>query len=175
DGACRDVDEARDLGFPVYARSATPRTARGRIVEQSFNTPVRFGGVTVEPGDLVLADWTGAVFLPSARAEEGVTLAAQLAAREVAGRALARRMAGLVLKSHYTCTSDRATLVNKLYPGIQAFGAIALNNSVGGLNPLAVDIAGRLGCKVVWFPTVDSANELENVAGQRDESKLPYW
>jgi len=58
---------------------------------------------------------------------------------------------------------------------VRAFGAIALNNSVGGLNPLAVDIAGRLGNKVVWLPSVDSANELENVAGQKDESKLPYW
>ncbi|MHB8574820.1 MAG: DUF6282 family protein [Dehalococcoidia bacterium] len=94
---------------------------------------------------------------------------------DLAKRALDAGMAGFVLKSHYICTADRATLLNKLHPGIQAFGAIALNNSVGGLNPLAVDIAGRLGNKVVWFPTVDSANELENVAGQKDESKLPYW
>src|SRR5207244_1203642 len=57
----------------------------------------------------------------------------------------------------------------------QAFGAIALNNSVGGLNPLALDIAARLGAKVVWLPSVDNANELENIAGQKDESKLPYW
>ena len=55
------------------------------------------------------------------------------------------------------------------------FGAIALNNSVGGLNPLGLDIAGRLGTKVVFLPSVDNANELENVQGQRDESKLPYW
>ena len=41
------------------------------------------------------------------------------------------------------------------------FGAIALNNSVGGLNPLALDIAGRLGTKVVFLPSVDNANELE--------------
>jgi hypothetical protein len=82
---------------------------------------------------------------------------------------------GFVLKSHYICTADRATLLNKLYPNIQAFGAITLNNSVGGLNPLALDIAGRLGNKVVWLPTVDSNNELQNVAGQMDESKLPYW
>jgi hypothetical protein len=60
-------------------------------------------------------------------------------------------------------------------PEIQAFGAIALNNSVGGLNPLALDIAGRLGARVVWLPSVDNANELENIAGQKDESKLPYW
>ena len=94
---------------------------------------------------------------------------------ELAERFKARRMAGFVLKSHYICTADRATLVNLIHPEIQAFGAIALNNSVGGLNPLALDIAGRLGTKVCWLPSVDNANELENVQGQRDESKLPYW
>lgn len=94
---------------------------------------------------------------------------------ELAQRAQERGMAGFVLKSHYICTADRATLVRKAFPGIQAFGGLALNNAVGGLNPIAVDIAGRLGNKVVWLPTVDSANELESVAGQRDESKMPYW
>src|SRR5438270_981384 len=94
---------------------------------------------------------------------------------ELAHRFKARRMGGFVLKSHYICTADRATLVNAVVPEVQAFGAIALNNSVGGLNPLGLDIAGRLGNKVVFLPSVDNANELENVAGQRDESKLPYW
>jgi hypothetical protein len=94
---------------------------------------------------------------------------------ELARRFKARRMAGFVLKSHYICTADRATLVNEIVPEVQAFGAIAMNNSVGGLNPLALDIAGRLGTKVCWLPSVDNANELEAIAGQRDESKLPYW
>jgi hypothetical protein len=94
---------------------------------------------------------------------------------ELAHRFKARRMAGFVLKSHYICTADRATLVNQIVPEVQAFGAIALNNSVGGLNPLALDIAGRLGTRVCWLPSVDNANELEAIAGQRDESKLPYW
>lgn len=93
----------------------------------------------------------------------------------LAERALAAGMAGFVLKSHYVCTADRATLIRELYPDVKAYGGIVLNNAVGGLNPIAVDIAGRLGAKVVWLPTVDSANELENVAGQKDESKLPYW
>src|ERR671926_723177 len=94
---------------------------------------------------------------------------------ELARRFKARRMAGFVLKSHYICTADRATLVNQVVPEVTAYGAITMNNSVGGLNPLALDIAGRLGTKVCWLPSVDNANELENVAGQRDESKLPYW
>jgi hypothetical protein len=94
---------------------------------------------------------------------------------ELAHRFAARRMAGFVLKSHYICTADRATLVSKVVPEVQVFGAIALNNSVGGLNALGLDIAGRLGNKVVFLPSVDNANELENIQGQRDESKLPYW
>src|SRR5438477_5524868 len=94
---------------------------------------------------------------------------------ELAQRCKARRMAGLVLMWHSICTADRATLVNQIVPEVQAFGAITLNNSVGGLNPLALDIAGRLGAKVCWLPSVDNANELEAIAGQRDESKLPAW
>ena len=90
-------------------------------------------------------------------------------------RAVDAGMSGFVLKSHYICTADRATLLRQLFPGVRVFGGIVLNNSVGGLNPIAVDIAGRLGNKVVWLPTVDSANELANVSGQMDESKLPYW
>ncbi len=84
-------------------------------------------------------------------------------------------MAGGVLKSHYTGTAERAMLVRQAYPDVQLFGMLVLNNSVGGLNPIAVDIAGRLGARVISLPTLNAANELENVAGQRDESKLPYW
>jgi hypothetical protein len=94
---------------------------------------------------------------------------------ELAERFKQRQMGGFVLKSHYICTADRATLVRQVVPEVQVFGAIALNNSVGGLNPLALDIAGRLGTRVCFLPSVDNANELENVQGQRDESKLPYW
>lgn len=93
----------------------------------------------------------------------------------LAERARESGMAGFVLKSHYVCTADRASLVRQVYPDVKAYGGIVLNNAVGGLNPIAVDIAGRLGARVVWLPTVDSANELENVEGQKDESKLPYW
>jgi 4-hydroxy-4-methyl-2-oxoglutarate aldolase len=84
DGACRDVDEARDLGFPVYARCGVPVTARGRIVEEAFQTAIEVCGVAVAPGDLVIADWTGVVFVPAARAEEVLKAAEDIAAREAA-------------------------------------------------------------------------------------------
>jgi regulator of RNase E activity RraA len=84
DGTCRDVDDSRDAGFPVYARDATPMTARGRIVEASTGEPVRIGDLHVAPGDYVIADWSGAVFLPADRAEEIITIAESLMAREAA-------------------------------------------------------------------------------------------
>jgi len=87
---------------------------------------------------------------------------------------LARGLKGFVLKSHYFPTAERAKVVCRAVPGIAAYGAVTLNHSVGGLNPVAVELAGRSGCKVVWMPTVDAANE---TAGRLDgpTSKLPFW
>ncbi|HEY7449848.1 MAG TPA: DUF6282 family protein [Vicinamibacterales bacterium] len=87
---------------------------------------------------------------------------------------LARGLRGFVLKSHYIQTGERAQVVTKAVPGIKAYGAVTLNHSVGGLNPVAVELAGRSGCKIVWMPTVDAANE---TAGRLDggNEKLPFW
>jgi hypothetical protein len=87
---------------------------------------------------------------------------------------LARGLRGFVLKSHYIQTGERAQVVTKAVPGIKAFGAVTLNHSVGGLNPVAVELAGRSGCKIVWMPTVDAQNE---TAGRLDggSDKLPFW
>jgi regulator of RNase E activity RraA len=82
DGTCRDIDDSRDAGFPVYARAATPMTARGRVVEASMGEPIRVGDLLVQPGDYVIADWSGAVFIAGARATEIVSTAESLAARE---------------------------------------------------------------------------------------------
>jgi regulator of RNase E activity RraA len=82
DGPARDIDEAAELGFPVYARSATARTARGRIYEQGFNVPVALGDTIVAPGDLVLADASGVVLIPAARAEAVIATAERIVAKE---------------------------------------------------------------------------------------------
>ena len=94
---------------------------------------------------------------------------------QLAELATQRKFGGIVLKSHHAMTADRATLIKEMFPGTNFYGAIALNNPVGGLNATAIDIAARLGARVCWLPTCDSANEQANVAGQLDESKLPYW
>jgi 4-hydroxy-4-methyl-2-oxoglutarate aldolase len=84
DGACRDIDESRELAFPVYGRAAVQVTARGRIMQQSFNEEIQFAGVQVHPGDLVIADASGAVFIPRAREADVIAQAEALAGREAA-------------------------------------------------------------------------------------------
>jgi 4-hydroxy-4-methyl-2-oxoglutarate aldolase len=82
DGACRDVDEAQAAAFPVYARSVTPITARGRTVEAESGAPVDIAGITVRPGDAVVADASGVVIVPQDMIEVVVARAQQLSERE---------------------------------------------------------------------------------------------
>ncbi len=84
DGACRDVDEAIELELPVYARGVTPLTARGRQREVAWDVPIPVAGITVHPGDLVIADGSGVVFLPAEHAERVINAAEEVAAREQA-------------------------------------------------------------------------------------------
>jgi hypothetical protein len=93
---------------------------------------------------------------------------------DLAKEFLTHGLRGFVLKSHYFPTAERAKVVSRAVPGISAYGAITLNHSLGGLNPVAIELAGRSGCKVVWMPTVDAANE---TAGRLDgpNVKLPFW
>jgi regulator of RNase E activity RraA len=82
DGICRDIDESRELQFPVFARGTHPATARGRVIETGYNCPVRVGNAVVRPGDWVLADGTGVVFLPQEHLQAILDQAEKLAARE---------------------------------------------------------------------------------------------
>jgi Family of unknown function (DUF6282) len=110
--------------------------------------------------------------LPSDRAREllrgaydtHLHIAPDVVERKTDDLSLARRflelgLAGFVLKSHYGATAERANVVKAAVPGIDALGAISLNRAVGGMNPLAIEIAAREGARTVWFPTVDSVNE----------------
>jgi len=91
DGPVRDADESRDVDYPVFARSAIPFTARGRIAEHAWNIPVDIGGVTVNPGDLVLADGSGVVFVDQNREEDIVAKAEEIATKEAAMAAAVRK------------------------------------------------------------------------------------
>ena len=82
EGPARDIDESAALGYVVFARHATARTARGRVSEVDFNGPVTVGDVAVEPGDLVVADASAVVFVAQARAEDVLRVAERIAAKE---------------------------------------------------------------------------------------------
>jgi regulator of RNase E activity RraA len=91
DGPARDADESEENNYPVYARSSIASTARGRIAEHEWNTPIDVGGVTVKPGDLVIADGSGVVFVPAGKAGDVLDKAEEIQARE-------RAMAAAVLQ-----------------------------------------------------------------------------
>ena len=125
---------------------------------------------------------------PSARARElvrggadvHVHIAPDVVERRIDDVGLARRfeelgLSGFVLKSHYTSTAERAAVVRGVVPGIAALGAIVLNRAIGGMNPLAVEIAAREGARVVWMPTTDSHAEREHLAHQPPGANLPVW
>src|SRR5271170_5140463 len=94
---------------------------------------------------------------------------------DLAREFLAHGLRGFVLKSHYIPTPERAKVVSKAVPGISAYGAVTLNHSVGGLNPVTVEIAGRSGTKIIWMPTVDAENETAGREGGGHGGKLPFW
>ncbi len=72
-------------------------------------------------------------------------------------------MKALVFKDHFMPTCDRCYFANKIVQDVKCIGSIALNCSVGGFNPFAVEAAAKLGAKVVWMPSVDSAWTIHQV------------
>ena len=89
---------------------------------------------------------------------------------DVAILARTRGMRGLVLKNHFESTAGIAYLVRKLVPGIEVFGGIDLNRTVGGINPAAVEhmvkVTGGFG-RVVWMPTFDAENQVRTSKEER--------
>ena len=88
DGPLRDVDEAVACEFPVFSRTLTSRTARGRVVELGVQVPLTLGGageeVIVEPGDYVLADRSAVIFIAAADIERVLDAAETIVAKEAA-------------------------------------------------------------------------------------------
>jgi 4-hydroxy-4-methyl-2-oxoglutarate aldolase len=82
DGAIRDVWDIRRMGLTVYARSISPRTAVGHYATVAKNIPVECAGVTVRPGDIIVADEDGVVVVPKERAEEVLKKAQEIDDRE---------------------------------------------------------------------------------------------
>ena len=82
DGAVRDIDHSRGIGYPVWSSSVSPMTGKWRILTVGVNVPVMIAGVSVKPGDLVIADEVGVCFVPHERAAEVLAAAQVIAANE---------------------------------------------------------------------------------------------
>lgn len=87
DGAARDIDVCQEIGFPVFARGVVPITARGRIMQEDFNCPIRLGDVQVRPGDVLVGDVNGIVVIPPEKLEEVTATAEDIMAKEEAMKA----------------------------------------------------------------------------------------
>ena len=81
-GGARDVDHSRGIGYPIWSRSVSPITGKWRIETVAINKPVTICGVSVNPGDLVLADEVGVCFIPRGRAAEVLARARRIASSE---------------------------------------------------------------------------------------------
>ena len=81
DGVIRDIGEIREDGFPVHARGIVPIPGVKKAV-LPLNEAITCGGVTVHPGDIVVADEDGIVVVPQAKADEVLVKARQVLARE---------------------------------------------------------------------------------------------
>lgn len=89
---------------------------------------------------------------------------------EAARQAESVGMRAIVVKSHHhpTVMDVRAMAPQLAKVKTQVFGSIALNSMVGGINPSAVDLALKMGARVVWFPTISSRQHQEHQAANPD-------
>jgi regulator of RNase E activity RraA len=83
DGVIRDLAEVRELGFPVFARGVIPFPGVKSVVTP-LGGRIRCGGVSVDAGDIVVADEEGIVVTPSARQDEVLAAARARMAKEAA-------------------------------------------------------------------------------------------
>lgn len=82
DGCCRDLDDCDDADYTVFARGTVVCTARGRVIEESTNQMIQFGGVQVSPGDIVIGDSSGVVIVPKGHLEAVLEKAEELWKKE---------------------------------------------------------------------------------------------
>jgi len=89
---------------------------------------------------------------------------------EAAEAAEAIGMRAIVVKSHHHSTVTDVLALGRDLKGlpVKVFGGIALNSAVGGLNPHAVDLALKLGGRIVWFPTIGSPQHIAHHAAHPD-------
>ena len=172
DGVCRDVAEAEQVGFPVFSRGTTPRTARGRLRQKAVGAPVTIAGVEVADGDLLVADDSGVVFVPRARAEEVIEKAEAIVGREAAiaadiraGKAMTEamhdaRLAGTVQSS--AANEGRGPSAAEVLASLptaavsDALDRLGLPGSLYGIGPLH---PGRRACGPAFTATYEPVDD----------------
>ena len=116
---------------------------------------------------------TGAIDMHAHSDPDGVPRS--IDAIDLARLAKSRGMRAIVLKNHYEPTASLAFLVRKEVPGIEVFGGISLDLTVGGVNPAAVEwmtkVKGGYG-KVVWMPTYDSEHQVTSSGAKRPFARV---
>jgi regulator of RNase E activity RraA len=83
-GSCRDIDEIRAIGYPVWAVAVCPRRSRNDFTFGWINRAVTIGTVDVSPRDFVIADESGVVVVPRARIGDVLDLCERIATQEAA-------------------------------------------------------------------------------------------
>ncbi len=81
-GACRDVDEIRAIGYPVWSVAVCPRRSRNEFTFGAINQPITISNVTIAPRDFIVADESGVLCVPQARLAEVLALAERIGAQE---------------------------------------------------------------------------------------------
>jgi len=88
DGAVRDIDEVRDMGFPLFSRAVVPKSLIYSCSEDDethpieVNVPIHCGGVLVHPNDIIVADDVGVAVIPHDKARSVLKRAKEIAKRE---------------------------------------------------------------------------------------------
>lgn len=82
DGGSRDLDETREMGFPLFVRHSVPVTGKRRVRVVATQVPIVLSGIAVAPGDILVGDCTGVVRVPKAAIHEVKERAAAIDARD---------------------------------------------------------------------------------------------
>jgi 4-hydroxy-4-methyl-2-oxoglutarate aldolase len=78
DGACRDTNLSREIGYPIFSRSYSMRTGKDRVQVEAMNGPVNIGDARVFAGDILRGDADGVIAIPRAHENDVLTVAEEI-------------------------------------------------------------------------------------------------
>ena len=81
-GTCRDVEEIRECGYPVWAKGICPRRSRNDFTFGTINEPIEITGVKIKKNDIIVADQSGVVCIPEEIIEETLNLLKKISKQE---------------------------------------------------------------------------------------------